>query len=1205
MNKRKITALLTFLILINNVNFKPNYAYADEGITEIVASNSNLTENETEEETGNVIELGTINLDYYPNKKSYSTSRDYLSNAEKEVIKFGKEKLNKDFYISDTLFKNGRFYYELIVKNSLDEYNGNENNEYQKNNIYYYNLFNSENRNKYIVYIKAPLNSAYFDPNDFENKNYYQMNAKTIKMLIKEDISENFNFLNFDLEKNFKKQSEYKDGLKIIYVLDIGDIDEPEYKLYFKPLTLSKPLNAYIYQKMNNLTDKEKLRPFSIQKNEIMENKISDESKSKINKILSNFNNNVLFNLDLKVEDWAIKKENISNNDFQYYINIKNEIDGTNHKLILGYDEGTELLSTYNVTEKIYIGQYYDFYYKILNYMKEVTDEDNLVLSNLKFDKDKNLYYFEAIKKTENDDNSDFEKLNDLGQRKKYKMYINFNSFAYYNDSGDYDFIIYRLNYDFLNRNYSFSNYYMKKFTTDYIKYKDKDNDYIYTILKDEYNKEYKLYTKQKELNEFIESDLIISKEELENQEISESIDSIKSELKEINESPYYFVNLEIKSNEIKNDNGKLYVEILDKNSNKTYKLGINTYNEITIKIPYELRYKTYYEIHGEVYLRTLPEEKQNEINEKIKNILGENFFAYNRSYGGHTYIGFSKNIKNGKPEYEASILYQTENEPKKFLKVKFVTDEAYFSQNIGLQRDEEISKKNEDLIINWYKTQMINVKDFVFLSKIPKKENNKYYYEVKITDNNGIEKNTKLYITQINGGQMTYERLFQKDGNEINYDTRIHFPSNRFSENNLSLTDEEINEIKNKFSGFQKNIYYNIKSINVDRNIEKIDCEYCYKRWIHLEIEKENPNEKVNIRLPIKNEEKRETFILSKREEDIPKYYISKDGTYIYFGQKNDGIGIPLNEYVKNDLKENEKIEKIDFAKDENAIRYHITDDKNNERLIDIPLTDNIKLGTPKYLIELKDSVKETRDITEKDKEIISKIFKNKYRGLVKDIKFSDKIFGQDQSYRNNAYTLIEINPKDNNPIDIEHWKIHSDSVYNDNDHYYCKVLLTSSDVDVLCENSCPPVMESNTEEPSLTCGCTKVTPRPINPEDFPDPEEPNNDKPSPKVTPSDLPKTTPSNIPKTQTPSTNTSTPPTVTNRTPITIIEPKPNEETNQIKNEELVNNKPEVKSESRISRDIKTSDNLFILLSLFSGFFMLFYFSFIKINRKKEE
>lgn len=863
MNKQKITALLTFLILINNVNFKPNYAYADEGITEIVASNSNLTENETEEETGNVIELGTINLDYYPNKKSYSTSRDYLSNAEKEVIKFGKEKLNKDFYISDTLFKNGRFYYELIVKNSLDEYNGNENNEYQKNNIYYYNLFNSENRNKYIVYIKAPLNSAYFDPNDFENKNYYQMNAKTIKMLIKEDISENFNFLNFDLEKNFKKQSEYKDGLKIIYVLDIGDIDEPEYKLYFKPLTLSKPLNAYIYQKMNNLTDKEKLRPFSIQKNEIMENKISDESKSKINKILSNFNNNVLFNLDLKVEDWAIKKENISNNDFQYYINIKNEIDGTNHKLILGYDEGTELLSTYNVTEKIYIGQYYDFYYKILNYMKEVTDEDNLVLSNLKFDKDKNLYYFEAIKKTENDDNSDFEKLNDLGQRKKYKMYINFNSFAYYNDSGDYDFIIYRLNHDFLNRNYSFSNYYMKKFTTDYIKYKDKDNDYMYAILKDEYNKEYKLYTKQKELNEFIESDLIISKEELENQEISESIDSIKSELQGFNKSPYYFVNLEIKSNKIKSDNGKLYIEVIDKISNKTYKLHVNTYDEITIEVPFELRYKKYYEENGKVYLKTFSEEKRNEIKENVKNILGERFFTKNMyDNPNFEYIKFYKNTKNGKPEYEASIMYETENYPKRFLKVKFVTDgNMYFTQNIGLQKDEEISKENEDLIINFYKKYMINVKDLIFLSKVPKKENNKYYYDVKIINSDGTETVTKLYI--VPKIDHVYMLLFNYGEDEI----RINFPSNRFKENNLLLTDEEINEIKNKFLKYQKNIYYNIKSVNVDRKVGNKDNIY----WIDVKIEtEENVNYYNDFRLQINNEEKKATFFYLNRMKRI-----------------------------------------------------------------------------------------------------------------------------------------------------------------------------------------------------------------------------------------------------------------------------------------------------------------------------------------------
>ena len=1197
MNKKRIAQMLTVLILLSNVNFQPNLIYADEVGNENVVSGSNLEE---EEETGKEIELGTIDLDYYPNKYSQYSKRNYLSEAEKTVIKFGKEKLNKDFYISDALFENNKVCYKLIIKNALDDYfpygNNDANSEYFKNNYRNYD-FDKNDRNKYIVYINAPNNSAYFDPEDFSEHDYYNMNIDKIQNMIEKSLSQKFSNFNYNLKLNLEKQPEYKNGLKIVYASEgedeSGNVDGTLYKLYFKPLTLSKTLNEYI--------DETNAKPFFVSENEILENKISDENLNEINEILNNFNKNILFNVNLKIENQSIKKENISNNNIQYYINIKNEIDGTNKKLIISYNKEPELLETYNITEKINIETHYsfdnddfNFRYECFKRMRKLINEDDLIFSNLKFDKDKNLYYYEATKRTEDDQSSsDYDKLKNLESRKKYRMYINIHNFLNNNNVGNYDSIIFYIKrnifYEDLNSGYK------KEFKTDNINYKD--GDYIYAILKDEYNKEYKLYTKQKELNEFIESNILISKEELENEEINESIDSVKSELKEINESPFYIVNLEIKSNKIKNDNGKLYIEVLDKISNKTYKLHVNTYDEITIEIPYELRYKKYYEEGGEVYLRTLSEEKQDEINEKIKNILGDNYVTGSLSYGGYPYISFYKNVKNGKPEYEASILYQTENEPQKFLKIKFITDEAYFLQNIYLQRDKEISKESENLIINWYKNQMVNIKDFVFLSKIPKKENNQYYYEVKIIDNEGIEKNTRLHIEQINGYEKTYFDLFSKDGDETNFDTRIHFPSNRFNDNNLLLTDDEINEIKNKFLKFQESIYYNIKSINVNKNVEKHNDRY----WIQLDIEKENKvyeDEKVNVELPIYNEEKKEAFILFKRiEKDLPKYYISKNGTYIYFGKENDGIGIPLNEYIKNDLKENEKIEKIDFAKDENAIRYTITDDKNNERLIDIPLTDDIKLGTPKYLIELKDSVKETRDITEKDKEIISKMFKNKYKGLIKDIKFSDKIFGQDKSYRSNAYTLIEINPKDNNPIDIEHWKIQSDSVYNDNDHYYCKVLLTSSDVDILCENICPPAMESNTEEPSLTCGCTKVTPRPIKPEDFPDPEEPNNDKPSPKVTPSDLPKPTPSNIPK-------TPTPPTVTNRTPITIIEPKPNEEKNQIKNEEPVNNKPEVKSESRISRDIKTSDNLFILLSLFSGFFMLFYFSFITLNRKKK-
>lgn len=857
-------------------------------------------------------------------------------------------------------------------------------------------------------------------------------------------------------------------------------------------------------------------------------------------------------------------------------------------------ETGKEIeLGTYNITKKIEIDEYqgFNFDYEVLYYIMETINENNLALSNLKFDKDKGLYYYEAVKRTENDDYAHFDNLKDLEQRKKYKIYIELNNFIWNNDFGHYDTITY-----YLNKKFSRINNNDETFKTDNIKYKD--GDYIYTILKDEYNKEYKLYIKQKELNEFIESDLIISKEELENQEISESIDSIKSELQGFNKSPYYFVNLEIKSNKIKSDNGKLYIEVIDKISNKTYKLHVNTYDEITIEVPFELRYKKYYEENGKVYLKTFSEEKQNEIKEKVKNILGERFFTKNMyDNPNFEYIKFYKNTKNGKPEYEASIMYETENYPKRFLKVKFVTDgNMYFTQNIGLQKDEEISKENEDLIINFYKKYMINVKDLIFLSKVPKKENNKYYYDVKIINSDGTETVTKLYI--VPKIDYVYMRLFNYGEDKI----RINFPSNRFKENNLLLTDEEINEIKNKFLKYQKNIYYNIKSVNIDRKVGNKDNIY----WIDAKIEtEENGNYYNDVGLQINNEEKKATFFLFKpNEEDISKYYISKDGTYIYFGEKNDEIGISLSEYIKNDLKENEKIEKINFSEYNDFIRYTLVDNLNKERLIDIPLSKEdmggmaTKIGVPKYSIEIENSVKETRDITEKDKEIISKIFKNKYKGLIKDIKFSDKIFGQDKSYRRNAYTFIEINPKDNNPFPTSEFDI-----YRDNDHNYYKVLLTSPDVDVLCERQCPPTMYANTEEPFITCNCTSKKPKPIKPEDFPDPEEPNHNEPLPKVTPSDLPKTTPSNIPKTQTPSTNTSTPPTVTNRTPITIIEPKPNEEKNQIKNEEPVNNKPEVKSESRISRDIKTSDNLFILISLFSGMLSLFSFVFIFLNKRK--
>ena len=227
---------------------------------------------------------------------------------------------------------------------------------------------------------------------------------------------------------------------------------------------------------------------------------------NKINEILNNFNKNILFNVNLKIENQSIKKENISNNNIQYYINIKNEIDGTNKKLIISYNKEPELLETYNITEKINVNQnhnfnYYgfDFYQECVERMRRLTNEYNLIFNTLKFDKNKNLYYYDATKRLEGDSHSiDYQKLENLENRKKYRMYIDLHNFIYDRDFGDYNTIINYINDDILRTNYGFRNYYKKPFKTDNTKYKD--GDYIYVILKDEYNKEYKLYTKQKEL---------------------------------------------------------------------------------------------------------------------------------------------------------------------------------------------------------------------------------------------------------------------------------------------------------------------------------------------------------------------------------------------------------------------------------------------------------------------------------------------------------------------------------------------------------------------------------------------------------------------------------------------------------------------------------------------------------------------------------
>ena len=228
--------------------------------------------------------------------------------------------------------------------------------------------------------------------------------------------------------------------------------------------------------------------------------------------------------------------------------------------------------------------------------------------------------------------------------------------------------------------------------------------------------------------------------------------------------------------------------------------------------------------------------------------------------------------------------------------------------------------------------------------------------------------------------------------------------------------------------------------------------------------------------------------------------------------------------------------------------------------------------------------------------------------------------------------YVIVQIIPygdEINENINIEKYKNGFES-YDDligtKDNNYLVVFVNESP---LPEPACPPsmtdelgtpVIECKISNSSGCCGCGNPNKPivPVDPNDYPnvpnipDPPTPSEDIPKPEnpVTPSDLPKPKP-NDPTTPIP----KTPNTVVPKEPSTFVQKEPNKTVpndptqitiiNNKTNEDVPNkNNPTVLSETRnIARNIKTGDNLFFMLSLFSGMLSLFSFISIILNKRK--
>ena len=294
--------------------------------------------------------------------------------------------------------------------------------------------------------------------------------------------------------------------------------------------------------------------------------------------------------------------------------------------------------------------------------------------------------------------------------------------------------------------------------------------------------------------------------------------------------------------------------------------------------------------------------------------------------------------------------------------------------------------------------------------------------------------------------------------------------------------------------------------------------------------------------------------------------------------------------------------------------------------------ISDGMKFGGQTHPILLENSAI-NRKTNESDKENILKMLRQIYPAAIKDINIVSNISMEyvysSELGRNflvdTPYVIVQIIPygdEINENINIEKYKNGFES-YDDligtKDNNYLVVFVNESP---LPEPACPPsmtdelgtpVIECKISNSSGCCGCGNPNKPivPVDPNDYPNvPNIPDPPKPENPVTPSDLPKPKPNN-PTTP----NPRTPNTIIPKEPNVIVPKEPNNTvpkepthitiiTNKTSEDVTNKNNPTTLSETKtVTRNIKTGDNLFFMLSLFSGMLSLFSFISIYLNKRK--
>ena len=266
----------------------------------------------------------------------------------------------------------------------------------------------------------------------------------------------------------------------------------------------------------------------------------------------------------------------------------------------------------------------------------------------------------------------------------------------------------------------------------------------------------------------------------------------------------------------------------------------------------------------------------------------------------------------------------EASGKPKKYLipleSTKVETFNFIVSGNVNqfnLPKNKEICDHNMGEIISFLKENYPEIKEIHFTDRNIQSEGEgrekQYYYDVEYTDEHGKPKPARVNVGSLqNLGEIPEEWV-----NFLSRNLYFPFDEGRFKEN-TTLKDEEVKEIKGKFSRIINNALTGVLSVEVKpeiaRNVGERMIAFTHGETpdygIQLTVKTEKSGDVV-VTLPITySAALNVSSVFSLENADLENLELSPDKNYVYEKRGTGNAVRSLKEYLKSSLKEGETLE-------------------------------------------------------------------------------------------------------------------------------------------------------------------------------------------------------------------------------------------------------------------------------------------------------